>query len=156
MASEHVTFHLNAPPENVWRVTGGLWDEVFRIIPGISDSRLTEGSTVELGAARRCDLNEPTFGMDYVEERLTNWEPPHSFTYEMIDPPFPLRRLGNTWSVEANGAGTRLLMEPFTELRGRPLTGWLEGYVLRRMVASLESDQPPMKDAIEEAANQLE
>lgn len=156
MASDRVTFDINAPPENVWEVTGGLWDEVFRIIPSISDSWLVEGSTVELGAARRCDLNEPTFGMEYVEERLTNWEPPHSFTYEMINPPFPLRRLGNTWSVEAYGAGTRLLMEPFIELRGRPLTRWFEGFVLRRMVASLESDQLTMKDAIEDAANELE
>lgn len=153
MASERVVLDLDAPPEAVWLVTGERWDEVSRIIPSISDSRLVEGTAVDLGVARRCDLNEPRFGMEFIEERLIDWDPPRSFTYEMIDPPFPLGRLGNTWSVEENGHGSRVVMEPFAELRGRPLTAWLEGVVLRRMIASLESDQQAMKDAIEAAAN---
>lgn len=156
MASERIALDIDAPPEAVWLVTGERWDEVFRIIPSISDSSLIEGSTVELSAVRRCDLTEPTFGMEFVDERLIAWEPPDSFAYEMIDPPLPLRRLGNTWSVEGNGDESRLIMEPFVELRGRPLTAWLEGFVLRRMIASLESDQQAMKDAIEAAANKLE
>ena len=90
--------------------------------------------------ARRCYLTEPTFRTEFVEERLIDWEPSRSFTYEMIDPPFPLRRLGNKWTVEPNGDGTRLTMEPFAELKARPLTAWFEGFVLHRMIASLESD----------------
>lgn len=156
MAAERVSLDIDASPEDVWRVTGERWNEIFRIVPSISDSRLIEGTNIEPGVARRCDLTEPTFGMEFVEERLIGWEPPRTFTYEMIDPPFPLQRLGNRWTIEANDPGTRLTMEPYAELRARAVTGWLEGFVLRRMVGSLESDQAEMRRSIEHAANAVE
>lgn len=156
MATESVSFEMDASPENVWQVTGEQWDGVSRIIPSISESELIDGTTVEEGVARRCTLAEPTFGMEFVEERLVELEPPRTFTYEMLEPPFPMRRLGNRWSVEASGTGTRLTLQPFAELRGRPLTKWLEGFVLKRLINSLESDQQEMRVAIERAANDLE
>lgn len=156
MATERVTIDLDASPENVWEVIGERWDEIDRIVPSISHSELIDGTEVGAGAARRCDLTEPSVGMEFVAERLIAWDPPRTFTYEMIDPPFPLRRLGNKWTVEARDTGTRLTMEPFAELRARPLMRWLEGIVLRRMIASLESDRGEMRMSIERAANTVE
>ena len=82
--------------------------------------------------------------------------PATNVTYEMIDPPFPMRRLGNTWTIEANGTGTRLTLRPFVELKARPLTKRLEGFVLRRLMKDLESDQRRMKAAVERAVDDLE
>lgn len=156
MAVEPVTFEIEAALDDVWRVIGERWDEVHRIVPRISDSFLTNDVGIGKGATRRCVLSNPAAGMDEVEERIIRWDPPRSFIYELLDPPFPLRRLTNTWSLEATDAGTRLALEPELQLRGRPFTKPLEGLVLRWMMADLASDQRAMKGAIEAAVADLE
>ena len=155
MASDTVSFHVDAAPADVWRVAGERWDEVYRLVPRISRSVLTSDGGIREGATRRCSLSEPALGMDHIDERLVGWDPPRSFAYEVIDPPFPLRRLGNSWTVEPEGDGTRLSLTPTVELRGRPVTRPLEGIVLRRTIRRLESDLRGLSAGIEGAVDDL-
>lgn len=154
MASATVSFRVEARPADVWRVVGERWDEMSRLVPTISHSELVDGTEVGAGAARRCTLSNPVAGMEYVEERLVEWDPPATFLYEVIDPPFGMRRLGNRWTVEPSGTATRLTMEPFVELRGRPLTRPFERLVLRWMIRDLRSDVEEMRTRVERAANE--
>lgn len=154
MASATVSFRVEARPADVWRVVGERWDEMSRLVPTISHSELVDETEVCAGAARRCTLSNPVAGMEYVEERLVEWEPPATFLYAVIDPPFGMRRLGNRWTVEPSGTATRLTMEPFVELRGRPLTRPFERLVLRWMIRDLRSDVEEMRTRVERAANE--
>lgn len=156
MSTDSVVFDIDASPEEVWRVTGEQWGEVHRLIPRISNSVLTSDDGVREGATRRCTLSESTAGLEEIDERLVFMDPPETFTYELLDPPFPLQRLTNTWAIEPTDTGTRLTLRPLLELRGRPFTTWLEGFALRRMMADLEDDQQAMKGAIEAAVAELD
>lgn len=153
MASNSVTLELDAAPEDVWRVTGERWDLVFRLVPRISQSELLSDGVVEEGAVRQCTLSTPAAGMREIEERLVAYDPPRSFSYAVLDPPFPLRRLVNTWTIEASNGGTRLTLRPTVELQGGPLAGRLEGLVLWQLLRELESDVGSMTQAIERAAH---
>lgn len=156
MSTDSVAFDIDASPEDVWRVTGEQWDEVHRLIPRVSNSVLTSDDGVREGATRRCTLAESTAGMDEIDERLVFMDPPEIFTYELLDPPFPLRRLTNTWTIEPTETGSRLTLTPRLELPGGILTTWLEGFALRRLMVDLEADQRAMKSAIEEAVANLD
>lgn len=156
MSTESVAFDLDAPPDAVWHVTGERWGDVHRLIPRVSNSVLTNDDGVREGATRRCTLTESTAGMEEINERLVYMDPPTTFTYELLDPPFPLRRLTNTWTIEPTDTGSRLTLTPRLELTGGFFTNWLEGIAIRRLMADLEADQQAMKDAIEAAIAELE
>lgn len=147
-----VELRVDAHPAAVWRVVGDRWGDVHELLPRLESSRLIDASRPGVGVSRECRLAEPVMGMRQVRERLVAWEPPRSFTYELLRPPFPIARLRNEWRVEADGAGTRLTLSPAIELRGGAASRWLRGAVLASLLRELEKDMEEMRVRVERAA----
>lgn len=94
----------DAPADALWKVISDL-GSIAQHSPDLQSSKLVQGDSSGLGAARRCvDLQ----GKGWTEV-CTAWDPGHAFTLrfdaDAPDFPFPFRALVGGWVVEPRGAG---------------------------------------------------
>ncbi|MEM7134341.1 MAG: SRPBCC family protein [Chloroflexota bacterium] len=87
---------VNAPASKTWRVIAHEFGEIERWSSGIKVSRGTSEDTAPEGApiaGRHCDA---------IQERFTHFdEQAMEFGYEMVDPPWFVRNIGNSWRVHS-------------------------------------------------------
>ena len=154
MASQSVTFDLDASPAAVWAVVGERWGAVDEVLPVVVASTVTEKGEdgPRVGTTRECELAERLAGTSDPVERLVAWHPPRTLTYESVSPTFPVRRLSWEWTVEPRGDRSRLTVTPTVEVRGGGLTGWLADSILDDVVATLAADRDWTRANVERAA----
>ncbi len=135
---------IRAAPEDVWRVMGDGFGEMHLWAGGAVESCRIDAEAPGVGVARISRLTKPVLGQDTVTERLTAWDPPRSYSYELDTPPPGFTAAGNTWSFSAHPKGTLVTVEPFADSAKwwGPLALWMTSIVLRptvrRMVADVE------------------
>jgi hypothetical protein len=157
MASQSVTFDLDATPEAVWHVVGERWGEADRTLPFVTDCRVTDGGE---GSPRPGTTREVTFaarvaGADEATERLVAWHSPRSLAYETVTPTFPVSRLAWEWRVDPRGeVRSRLTVTPTVEVRGGALTGWLADSMLDDVVETLAGARDRVRATVERAARE--
>ena len=103
---------IEAPPEVVWAHLSKL-DALHLWTDAVHHSYLSGSCSSGVGAERVCDLGHRR----EMHERVTAWTEGQSFTYESADAPM-MKRARNTWSIQPDGRGTRVVSEAEVELRG--------------------------------------
>lgn len=137
------TLTVDTPREQVWKAAGERFGDVAAWAPGLDASRMANGATPEVGQRRACEPSESLVGMDAIEEEITAWDPPRSFSYRVFDPPFPLAWMEAMWMFEALGKRTEVAVRVEVGIHG--------GRVLDPLAALVwhTSLKPLMRDSLE-------
>lgn len=130
------SIHIDAPPQAVWHLLGDL-AATPRWIPGIASASVD-------GSSRVCVTAE---GFE-IKESIQNFSATsRSFDYTQSQVPMPVKDSRGSFSVEADGPGTRVLWVAEFDLldpaAASQLTGMIDGYYK----AALDS----LKRAVESA-----
>lgn len=102
------SINIDAPPEKVWSVLASL-GTIDQYDPGITKSEIISPLQEGPGATRRCDL--ATGG--WFNEKVTNWTPNESLSFELTECTLPVRRLKYSYALTSHGdqTGVRQRME---------------------------------------------
>jgi ligand-binding SRPBCC domain-containing protein len=137
--------HIDARPEDVWRVLGDL-EALDAYDPGVARSRRTSPQRDGLGAARRCEL-EPT---GWFEERITEWRPTEALAFELSACNLPVELLRHRYTLAPEGGGTRVTQRMEYRLKYGPVGRLLDALVVRRKWdAGIRSFLAGLKDFVE-------
>ena len=124
---------VNAPSAKTWRVIAHEFDQIERWSSGIQVSTGSEGEGLDGApvAGRYCDTSQERF-THYNEQAM-------DFGYQMVDPPWFLRGIGNHWRVQALAPDKSLIeMKPVIDCH--PLFGVLLAPVLK-LVGRIVADR---------------
>jgi ligand-binding SRPBCC domain-containing protein len=106
------SIRISAPPEKVWLVLSSL-ESLDQYDPGIKKAEIVSPSTEGLGSARRCDLTPG----GWFKERVSDWQPPYSISFELFECTLPIRRLKHSYTLTADGTGTHVRQRMEYELK---------------------------------------
>jgi hypothetical protein len=121
------SIQIDASPEAVWRVLGAL-DTLEQYDPGVKQSRLLDGPSEGIGAARRCDLAPG----GWFAERVTDWRPNDSIAFELYECTLPVKRLKHRYKLTAKDGGTLVEQTMEYELKYGPLGALMDALMVRR------------------------
>jgi ligand-binding SRPBCC domain-containing protein len=119
--------HINAPAEKVWSVLASL-DVLDQYDPGIRKSEIVSPSREGPGSARRCDLTPG----GWFKERVGDWNPQQSLSFELFDCSLPVRRLKHSYTLTADGAGTLVRQRMEYELKFGPIGKLMDAMMVRK------------------------
>lgn len=143
-----VTQTINAPIDQVWASIDDFAN-IDRFNPNLSRSFLINDSApTGLGATRQCDLSD---GKNYIQERVTVYEPPHRFVVDIYNGTVPLKQAEADFHVKAVGPSrTEVTMVirfvPKFGLLGRLMTPLMKGQFRKSMAALLEGNRAYVED----------
>ena len=139
---------INAPASKVWQVVGHEFAEIERWSSGIGVSKAATGGKAPEG----CDISGRY--CDSIQEELTHYSDKEMrFSYVMVDPPFFLKSIGNSWQVRATGPnesvvefrpeiecsfGWGLILAPLFRIGGP----WMARRVLEELKYYVENGEP--------------
>jgi ligand-binding SRPBCC domain-containing protein len=118
---------IDAPPEKVWAVLASL-DALERYDPGVIRSEIVTPSREGQGAARRCDLKPG----GWFKERIAEWQPYHSLSFELFECTLPVRRLKHRYTLTRDGAGTSVHQRMEYELKFGPIGKLMDAMMVRK------------------------
>ena len=111
--ASHAT--VAAPVDAVWDVLARFAD-ISRWASNVSQSNLLTDGPVGPGTVRRVQV-----GRAALRETITVWEPGRELGYEITGLPAVVTSARNTWTLRADGAGTRVTLTCEVTTRGGPL-----------------------------------
>lgn len=114
-----------ADTETVWAILGDF-DGISRWAGAVSHSSPLTSPATGLGSVRRVQV-----GREALREQVVVWEPPHRLTYTIEGLPAVVLRARTTWTLTAEGTGTRVTIS--SEVTTRPPL--LARLVARRLAA---------------------
>ena len=116
MATTSSTTFLPVPLETVW-ATLARFEDVARWGRGVSQSSMLTEQASGIGAVRRVQVGRST-----LRETVTVWTPLRALGYTIQGLPAIVRSAGYTWTLAAEGSGTRVTLSGTVETRmGRML-----------------------------------
>jgi ligand-binding SRPBCC domain-containing protein len=121
------SIRIDAPPEKVWSVLASL-DVLDQYDPGITKVEVVSISREGPGAARRCDLAPG----GWFKERVADWTPNQSLSFELYECSLPVRRLKHSYSLAPDGSGTVVRQRMEYELKFGPLGRLMDAIVVRK------------------------
>lgn len=98
---------VNAPIEKVFQALA-VMEGLEKLDPNVKKSNALSQITSGLGAKRRVDMKD---GKNWFEEKVTNYRPNESITYELTACSFPVQALKYTYTVERAGNQTKVRQE---------------------------------------------
>jgi len=130
------SIHINAPIEEVWKISALDFGGIYKWQSGVN---LSTAEGVGPNAApceeRVCHVNVKGFGKTH--EQFISYEPERfRFSYKVVQgmPSF-VKSAVNEWTHVREGKGTRLTMEAHMEVPG--LMGFIMGPLMRRQMSKL-------------------
>ena len=149
MFSIKESIHINAPIEDVWKVTALDFGGIYKWQSGVNHST-AEGTGPNAAPCqeRVCSVNVK--GFSKTHEQFVSYEPKqHRFAYKVVQgmPSF-VKSAVNEWTHVREGKGTRLTMEAQMNVPG--LMGFIMGPLMRRQMKKL------LGEALEELKFYLE
>ncbi len=118
---------INATPAQVWGVLASL-DTLDRYDPGVTKSELISQVPAGPGAERRCDLAPG----GWFKERVADWEPARSLSFELFDCSLPVRRLKHSYALTPDGDGTIVRQRMEYELKFGVLGKVMDAVMVRK------------------------
>ncbi|MCB9665252.1 MAG: SRPBCC family protein [Alphaproteobacteria bacterium] len=106
--------HIEAPPAAVWAVLGEGYGDLGTWARLGASTHLEAPGPVGVGTTRVVVV--PYLGS--LRETIVAWEPEHLLVYEVHGLPGLVRSVQSTWTVDAEGEGTRVRMV------SRVTSGW--------------------------------
>lgn len=144
------SIHIEARPEDVWRVLAEL-EALEAYDPGVARSRRTSPQRDGVGAARRCELTP----RGWFEERVTEWRPGEALAFELSACNLPVELLRHRYTLVPDGGGTRVTQHMEYRLRYGHLGRLLDALVVRRRWdAGIKAFFAGLKDFVEAGARQ--
>jgi hypothetical protein len=119
MAKTSCSAAVPAAAEVVWE-TLARFEDISRWGTGVSESSMLTQANEGLGATRRVQV-----GRNTLRETITVWQPQRSLGYSIVGLPPVVRQAGNTWTLAAEGDGTRVTLTSEVVTKGGPLLGRL-------------------------------
>jgi TfoX/Sxy family transcriptional regulator of competence genes/ligand-binding SRPBCC domain-containing protein len=95
------SIRIQATPERVWRVLAAL-EALDRYDPGVTKSEVISATREGAGAERKCELAPG----GWFKERVAEWQPTTSLSFELFECTLPLRRLQHRYELVADGDAT--------------------------------------------------
>lgn len=121
------SIRIDAPPEKVWSVLASL-DALERYDPGVTKSEVVTPTREGPGSARRCEL-EPG---GWFKERVTDWKPNESLSFELFECTLPVRRLKHSYTLTPDGPGTVVRQRMEYELKFGAIGKWMDALMVRK------------------------
>lgn len=118
---------IDAPPEEVWSVLASL-DALERYDPGVVRSEIVTDVRDGRGAARRCDLKPG----GWFKERVSEWEPCESLSFELFECTLPVRRLKHRYTLTQEGTATIVRQQMEYELKFGPVGKLMDAMMVRK------------------------
>lgn len=106
---------INAPVQEVWKALADIGN-IYQWNPGVKESHTTNDNE-GLGGSRHCDLG----GKNYLEEDVVKWEENKYLTMRITETNLPFKSADINFSLNANGDGTLVSVNPVYELKFGPL-----------------------------------
>jgi ligand-binding SRPBCC domain-containing protein len=104
MATIHNEIIIQASPEKIWEVLATP-DLLDKYDPTVKKSLLISDEKTSLGAKRRVDMLD---GKNWFEEKITQYQPNESLTYELTACSFPVHKLKHSYSFQKIGEKTKV------------------------------------------------
>lgn len=124
MATTSSSIVVPSPLETVWS-TLERYADVAQWGRGVSQSSLLTEQATGVGAVRRVQV-----GRIALRETVTVWEPLRALGYRIEGLPAIVRSAGNTWTISADGTGTRVTLTGVVETKvGRLLDKVVAGRI---------------------------
>jgi ligand-binding SRPBCC domain-containing protein len=108
---------INAPADKVW-ATVKDFDSLDKWHPGIAKDEIVKGTNNKPGAVRALSIKD---GPVIKEQLISFSDSKTSFTYKIIDSPFPIKDYVSTLHVKANKDGSTLVRWSGTFKRKNPV-----------------------------------
>ena len=121
------SIRIEASAEAVWAVLASL-ETLEQYDPGVKKSQVVSETQEGPGAARRCYLTPG----GWFEERIAEWEPARSISFELFRCTLPVRRLQHRYTLTSEGGGTVVHQRMEYELKFGALGRLLDALVMRR------------------------
>ena len=118
---------IDARPEEVW-TTLADFDSISDWGTGVGHSTLLTHAAAGVGAVRRVQV-----GRNTLRETIVGWDPPNRLSYTITGLPIVVRQASNTWTLMAEGSGTRVTLTSEVSVPRPPFVGRL---VARRMASA--------------------
>src|SRR5207249_10769380 len=96
--------------------------------PGIKKAEVVTASREGPGAARRCDLAPG----GWFKERVTDWKPNESLSFELFECTLPVRRLKHSYTLTPDGSGTLVRQRMEYELKFGPVGKVIDAVMVRK------------------------
>lgn len=131
MATIHNEIIINSSVDKIWEVLATP-DVLDRYDPTVKKSTLISQEKTNLGAKRRVEMLD---GKNWFEEKISDFKPHQSLTYELTACSFPVHKLKHSYTFEPAGSQTKVtqVMEYTVKF------GWL-GKLLDALVIRKQSD----------------
>lgn len=130
MATTSSSILVPAPLETVW-ATLARFEDVAAWGRGVSQSSLLTEAPSGLGAVRRVQV-----GRSALRETITVWEPLQALAYSIEGLPAIVRSASNSWTLAAQGTGTRVTLTGEVETK----VGGLLDKVVARKIGSANAE----------------
>ena len=121
------TVDLASPPAMVWDVLSAF-DGISSWADDVDHSCLLSDQSEGVGMCRRIQTGRTT-----LVERVVDWEPPTTLSYEIEGLPPVVRSATNTWSVSEHGGGSRVELTSSVDAGPRPPQKAIAKLVARKM-----------------------
>ena len=121
------SIRIDAPPDEVWSVLASL-DLLDRYDPGVTKSEIVTSSREGPGSARRCELKPG----GWFKEKVTDWTPNESLSFELFECSLPVRRLKHSYSLTRDGSGTIVRQRMEYELKFGTIGRLMDAVMLRK------------------------
>lgn len=118
---------IDAPRDRVWAALADI-GSISVWNPGVLDSRTTSEEATGLGASRHCDLG----GRNYLDEQVVRFEDGEAITMRIVDSNLPFEHADIHFTLDSNGAGTRVTVAPEYRLKFGPIGRLMDRLVVRR------------------------
>jgi ligand-binding SRPBCC domain-containing protein len=121
------SIRIDAAPGKVWSVLASL-DALDRYDPGVVKSEIVTPTREGPGSARRCDLKPG----GWFKERVTDWKPSESLSFELFECTLPVRRLRHSYTLTPDGSGTIVRQRMEYELKFGPIGALMDAVIVRK------------------------
>jgi ligand-binding SRPBCC domain-containing protein len=121
------SIRIDAPPDKVWSVLASL-DALDRYDPVVTKSEIISPEREGPGSARRCDV-KPS---GYFKERIADWQPSQSLSFELFECTLPVRRLKHSYTLTPDGSGTLVRQRTEYELKFGPVGKLMDVVMVRK------------------------
>ena len=134
MATFSTSAWIDASKDKVWDTLADLGG-IYKWNPGVSSSHSTSESSSGEGATRHCDLQTPGGkNMGYLEEKAFDWREGEGFKIDVYETNMPLKNNVVSFTVKADGEGTRVAVSPDYAIKYGPLGAIADLLFVRRQM----------------------
>lgn len=132
MTTLHNEITINVPLERVWEILTNL-EALDKYDPVVKRSVYTGSIRSGIGAKRKCDCAD---NKNWFEEKVTEWVPNKSLTFEITDCSIPMNKLSHRYTLSKAGDATLVKQEMIYEMK----FGWF-GKLLDALFVRSQTDK---------------